>query len=218
VRLRVSLAVLGVWLGCLAPQAWAQAAERGTRWLPLVLHVAELDGRPVADENFLRERVARANEIYAPYRVGFVVQRRLPLASQHAHLESRADRDALAAYAQPKVIDCFVVASLRDVDEPERMRRGVHWHASARSGRSRPHYVILSTLGEPDVFSHELGHFLGNPEHSDTAGNLMSYQRGMVPPFLDASQLARLERALRGYFERGELVQAAPPSAAVGSR
>jgi hypothetical protein len=94
------------------------------------------------------------------------------------------------------------------VDEPERMRRGVHWHAASRPGA---HYVIISLLGDRDVFSHELGHFLGNPEHSPTPGNLMSYERGPLLPFLDATQLARMERSLRSYFKRGELEPADPP-------
>lgn len=185
-----------------------QTQGKPVRWLPLFVHVAQLQGEPVADEDFVRARVARANEIFAPYRVGFVMQRSVSLAPKHAYLESRADRDALAAYVQPEAIDCFVVKSLRDVDEPERMRRGVHWHARDRADA---HYVIVSTLGDPDVFSHELGHFLGNPSHSDVAGNLMSYQRGDKLPFLDAAQVARLERALRGYLKRGELVRASAP-------
>lgn len=179
-----------------------------TRWLPLALHVVEQDGEPVADEAFIQARVDRANEIYARYRVGFVVQRRLPLKEAHAHLSSRADRDALAPYLQRKVINCFVVTSLRDVDEPERMRRGVHWHAASHPGA---HYVIISLLGDRDVFSHELGHYLGNPNHSPTPGNLMSYERGPMLPFLDPAQLTRLESSLRGYFKRGELAPAAPP-------
>lgn len=178
------------------------------RWLPLVFHVVEQDGVPVADEAFIQGRVDRANEIYAPYRVGFVIEKRLPLSAAHAHLDSRADRDALAAYLQRKVINCFVVSSLRDVDEPERMRRGVHWHAATRPGA---HYVIISLLGDRDVFSHELGHYLGNPSHSPTTGNLMSYERGPLLPFLDQAQLTRMERALRGYFKRGELKPAQPP-------
>jgi hypothetical protein len=100
------------------------------------------------------------------------------------------------------------------VDEPDRMRRGVHWHAALSGGHrtlSGAHYVIISTLGDRDVFSHELGHYLGNPEHSQSVGNLMSYERGSMLPFLDAAQVARLERALRGYLKRGELVRAAAP-------
>jgi hypothetical protein len=186
----------------------ARADGPSMRWLPLAVHVVEQDGKPIADEAFVRERIARANEIYAPYRVGFVVRQRLPLRAAHAHLDSRADRDALAAYLKPKLLNCFVVTSLRDVDEPERMRRGVHWHARKRPG---VHYVIVSLLGERTVLSHELGHFLGNPEHSPTPGNLMSYEHGPLLPFLDAAQLGRLERSLRGYFQRGELEPATPP-------
>jgi hypothetical protein len=175
--------------------------------------VVELDGKPVASAEFMRERVERANAIFAPYRVGFVLEQSVPLSAAHAHLESRADRDALAAYVRKHVIDWFVVESLRDVDEPERMRRGVHWHEHAHEhARAKTaHYVILSTLGGPDVLAHELGHYLGNPEHSQTPGNLMSYERGNVPPFLDAEQLAHLERALRNYFGSGELRRARPP-------
>jgi hypothetical protein len=176
--------------------------------LPLVAHVVEVNGTPVASEEFLRERVARANAIFAPYRVGFVLERRLSLPASHAHLETRADRDALAVYAGKRVIDWFVVDSLRDVDEPERMRRGVHWHARAK----RAHYVILSTLGGPDVLAHELGHYLGNPEHSQMPGNLMCYERGDVePPFLDAEQQQRLARVLRAYLGSGELRRARVP-------
>ena len=171
--------------------------------------MVEVNGAPVASAAFLQERLARANQIFAPYRVAFVLEKRLALRAAHAQLETRSDRDALAGYVGKQVIDWFVVESLRDVDEPERMRRGVHWHA-----RGTPaHYVILSTLGGPDVLAHELGHYLGNPEHSPTPGNLMCYERGGVePPFLDAPQLARLERALRGYFSRGELRGARPPA------
>lgn len=204
VPLCAALAVMALsWFGL-----GARADRPAVRWLPLTLHVVEQDGKPVADEGFIAERLARANEIYAPYRVGFVVQQRLPLAAAHAHLSSRADRDALARYLKRKVINCFVVASLRDVDEPERMRRGVHWHAADSGGA---HYVILSILGGRDVLSHELGHFLGNPEHSPTPGNLMSYELGPMLPFLDAAQQKRLERSLRGYFKRAELVPAQPP-------
>jgi hypothetical protein len=181
------------------------------RLLPLVVHVVDVDGKPVAGAEFVQERLERANVIFAPYRVGFLLEQRLPLPAAHAHLETRADRDALAKYVHKHVIDWFVVESLRDVDEPERIRRGVHWHAR----ESAAHYVILSTLGGPDVLAHELGHYLGNAEHSPTPGNLMSYERGNVPPFLDVTQLARMERALRNYFGSGELRRARPAAAAV---
>ncbi|MEY4575692.1 MAG: hypothetical protein RL701_395 [Pseudomonadota bacterium] len=175
------------------------------RRLPLVVHIARRApdaAEYVADMTFVHERVERANQIFAPYHVAFVLQACLPLPAAHARLETRADRAALAQYRQRQVIDWYVVESLRDVDEPERMRRGVHWHAPPPD---TAHYVITSLLGAPDVFAHELGHYLGNPEHSPTPGNLMSYERAAGPPFLDATQLHRLERSVRGYLARGEL-------------
>ena len=191
-------------LALLLPLTASAEQPARMRWLPLTVHAV---GR--VPEGFVEARVTRANEIFAPYRVGFVVVRRLPLAAAHAELVTRADRDALGAYVQQRVIDVFVVESLRDVDEAERMRRGVHWHSSTFPGA---HFVILSLLGGPDVMAHELGHYLGNPEHSQTPGNLMSYERGEGSPFLDPPQLARVERALRGYFARKELVPAPAPA------
>jgi hypothetical protein len=180
----------------------ARAEAPAVRTLPVMLHVAELDAKPVASDEFIAQRIERANQIYAPYKLAFSVVGRKPLAAAHAHLETRADRDALGAEVGKGVIDCFIVESLRDVDEPTSMRRGVHWHSAAFPGA---HYVILSTLGGPDVLAHELGHYLGNPNHSETPGNLMSYQRTDAPPFLDAVQLGRLERALRRYLSTREL-------------
>ena len=189
-----------VWLACVVSSVLAE--ERALRTLPIVVHVAELDGKPVASEEFIAERIERANQIFAPYRVAFQIMGRKPLAAAHARLETRADRDKLGAHVGKGVIDLFVVESLRDVDEPGRMRRGVHWHSTSHP---RAHFVILSTLGGPDVLAHELGHYLGNPSHSDTPGNLMSYERGERPPFLDEAQIARLERALRRYLASREL-------------
>jgi hypothetical protein len=197
-RVRLVLASL---LLALHAHAAADAGAATTR-LPVVVHMAQVSGHAVAPPEFIAERIARANEIFAAYGVGFVVTEQRALWGDHAQLVTREDRDALAAEVKRGAIHCFVVASLRDVDEPERVRRGVHWHSRAAPTQ---HYVIVSILGGPNVLSHELGHFLGNPEHSDTPGNLMSYQHGESLPFLDAAQVARLRRALRGYLRRAEL-------------
>jgi hypothetical protein len=183
---------------------------RAEQVLPIVVHVVESSGRPVADAQFIAERVARANQIYAPYAVRFEVVQQRPLAAKYARMESRADRDALGAEVGRGAIDCFVVESLRDVDDPEQLRRGVHWHSKTYPNA---HFVILSVIGGPNVLAHELGHFLGNPQHSQTPGNLMSYRAAQVTPFLDDAQLAKLRRALSGYLRRGEL-KVLPPSAA----
>jgi hypothetical protein len=178
------------------------ASAGGATTLVIDVQIARDGGKPVVDAAFIAERVARANEIFAPYAVRFVQGATLPLDASRAALETAADRDALGASVRASVINCFVVRSLRDVDDPAQMRRGVHWHSRAYPGA---HYVILSAIGGPAVLAHELGHFLGNPKHSEVAGNLMSYQHTDALPFLDALQQRRMARTLRGYLRSGEL-------------
>jgi hypothetical protein len=170
--------------------------------LPVTLHVAEQGGKPVVDAAFIEARMARANQIFAPYGVQFVVVARQKLADKHAALVTRADRDALGAYFARGTIHVFCVASLLDVDEEGRVRRGVHWRAKTHPGA---HFVIVSAISGPDVLAHELGHYLGNPEHSDVAGNLMSYEHTEVLPFLDQAQQRRMRTRLRSYLASREL-------------
>jgi len=186
----------------------ASAAPKSVK-LPILVHLAREGGRAVAERDFWERQIARANEIFAPYAVGFSL-RGVVAASGPARMESRADRDQLGAQVQAGAINCFVVASLRDVDEPERMRRGVHWHSETHAPA---HYVILSAIADPNVLAHELGHFLGNPRHSETSGNLMSYDWGDGLPFLAPPQVQRVERTIRGYLQRGELALTAARSA-----
>jgi hypothetical protein len=188
------------------------AHAEDARVLPIAVHVVHVDGSPVVSRSFVEQQLDRANAIFAPYGVRFAEVAAPPaLAARHAALETRADRDALGAHARPGAIHCFVVRSLRDVDEPERMRRGVHWHSRTHAGA---HFVVLSSIAGPDVLAHELGHYLGNPKHSATPGNLMSYERGAVPPFLDAGQVRRMRAAIARYVSKGELPPARRSSSA----
>jgi hypothetical protein len=188
------------------------ARGENARVLPIAVHVVHVDGLPVVSRSFVDQQLERANAIFASYGVRFAETRApAPLAARHAALETRADRDALGAYAASGAIHCFVVRSLRDVDEPERMRRGVHWHSRTHDGA---HFVVLSSIAGADVLAHELGHYLGNPKHSSTPGNLMSYERGAVPPFLDAGQVRRMRAAIARYVAAGELPPAAKASSA----
>jgi hypothetical protein len=185
---RTAALVVAAALGFAVP-----AIARAPVTLGIVFHVAEVDGHPVADDAFLDARLERANQLYAPYGVAFAKKKVVPLGAAHAVLETRADRDALGAFVKRGTIDCFVVRSFRDVDDPRELRRGVHWRT--RAGAS---FVILSaTFGGPTVLAHELGHYLGNPRHSEAPGNLMNPQDPGETPVLDAAQLRNLERALR---------------------
>ena len=183
-------------------------AEDTLRRVPLVFHVAQRAGKPVADAAFLAAQLAHANEIYRALGFSLVAIAQHKLSAAHARLVERKDRDALGASLTPGMINCFIVATLMDVDEPGRERRGVHWHVRSEP---RQHFVIVSAISGPYVLAHELGHFFGNPEHSDTPGNLMSYQHTDEVPRLDEAQRERVVHTLDKLFETRELRRNAKP-------
>lgn len=196
-----------------APREAKASPAKGPPWrVPIVFHVAQREGEPVAPPAFLAEQLAAARSIYGPLGVELVEHGRVPLGAEHAELVTRADRDALLPYVRWGEIHCFIVERLMDVDEPGRERRGVHWRPRPAPERS---FVVVSQISKPYVLAHELGHWFGNREHSPVPGNLMSYTRTEQPPFLDAHQIRRVERTLAAMLESGKLVALppAPPAA-----
>lgn len=161
--------------------------------LPLSIAVATEptdDGEHRAvDDAWLDAQVAAAEALFGPHGVHFVKAAARPLAGRFARLETRADRDALSKELAKGVVNVFVVASLRDVDDPSRLRMGVHWRPK---GDERKHYVIVAASAQPTTLAHELGHFFGIPEHSAQKNNLMSYDREDDLVFLDEGQKARI--------------------------
>jgi hypothetical protein len=203
---------------CLVLLSWLlgrpAAAENARRFpsLPLLLNVAEIEGEAVVDQAWLDERVKWSDEVFGKHGVTFEVVRRRSLAEKHAKLETRSDRHALGALVEDKVVNCFIVKSLRDVDDPGvRYRQGVHWRPQ---GYPEKHFVVVSSIAGMTVLAHELGHFFGNRRHSKTPGNLMSYTRGDGDPFFDAAQIKILHRHVRRFLRSGELV----PAASFGKR
>jgi hypothetical protein len=167
----------------------------------MVFHVATSEQHHAPPEDFIRAQLEQANAIYRPLGLELFDAGRETLPERHARLVRRADRDQLLRYVRAGAVHCMVIATLMDVDEPGRERRGVHW----RSRRDSRHLVILSTLAGPYVLAHELGHFFGNREHSDTPGNLMSYTRTEAPPFLDERQKGKVQQTLRRMLGSREL-------------
>jgi hypothetical protein len=157
-------------------------------------------GMPVANDSWLDAELDAANALFAPFGLAFARGESRTLDVRFNHIETRDDRDALAPLLEPKLVNVFVVGSLRDVDDPTRLRRGVHWHAP-----SGAHYVILVAGAQESVLGHELGHFFGNP-HSKVADNVMSYERTGAAVFFDADQGRRIAQRARAYLASGELV------------
>jgi hypothetical protein len=156
----------------------ALVAGTGRAWaapipsLPIGLFVAGGDD-PVVTQEWLALELSEANRLLAPQELSTVVAWRRPLAAEHAALENAGDRDALAKHLVAGAINVFVVGSLRDVDDPKRMRMGVRWRLRKNLQKD---YVILSAAAHKTTLCHELGHALGLP-HSFTLDNVMSYRR-----------------------------------------
>ncbi|HHH28395.1 MAG TPA: hypothetical protein ENK57_08630 [Polyangiaceae bacterium] len=151
----------------------ARAAPEPIPELPLRIIVADEQSTAVVTEGWLDQQVAEARRLMQPHGVFVARWQRARLPEAHARVETTADRDALHRFIEPRVINVFVVASLRDVDDPKRYRMGVRWRLRRDL---RKDYVIVSARAIPTVLCHELGHFFGNG-HSGVVNNIMSYRR-----------------------------------------
>lgn len=205
------------WAACLAFAAIALAAAAtpaqppAIPTLPLSITVADHEGASVVSDAWIDAQLENANTIFAPVGLSFRTVDRAAMDARHARLETRRDRHALGALLHPRVIDWFIVLSLRDVDEPSRYRQGVHWRPRGEGIAPGAHLVITSSIAGPTVLAHELGHYFGNG-HSDVPGNIMSYARGDVPPFFDEAQARRIRTFARRFLARGELQPATGPA------
>lgn len=179
----LSMVVAALGLTALA----APAAARGSASIgvvPLAIAIADENGTPVRDSAWVDAQIAEAEKLFGPIGVHFKKASTKALDPKLAHLENKKDRDALLATCDKNVINVNVVASLRDVDDPKRMRMGVHWRPGSAP---KKHYVIVSASAMPTTLAHELGHYFGLA-HSPVTDNLMSYSRGEGTIFLDPTQ------------------------------
>jgi hypothetical protein len=173
---------------------------------PIAITVALENGVPARDDAWINAQIADASALYDPLGVHFRWTLRKEMASAHAQMHSRDDRDALAELVERNVIDVFVVAALEDVDEPGRYRKGVAWTSKPTNKR----FIILSGAAPPTVLAHELGHFFGNG-HSDVPNNLMSYARTGKRVFLDETQIERIHLFSSRFLTSGRLPDVGPP-------
>ena len=175
--------------------------------LPLAITVAELDDEAVVSDRWVASQIAIANRLFGSVGVSFREVERHAMGEAHARMEDRRDRHRLGSLLHRQRIDIFVVESLRDVDDPSRMRQGVHWRPRGEPYPEGAHFVIISSIAGRSVLAHELGHYFGN-RHSPTPGNIMSYEGRDAPPFFDDLQAQRIRFSHRRFLAREELVEA----------
>lgn len=182
-----------------APPLDPRYREQTAPTLPVLFHVSDADREHLGTAWFA-EQITVANRVFEPVGLSFESVGVVAMGDEPVHLDNRADRHALGSLLRTRLINCFVVRSMRDVDNPEEMRRGVHWRTETDA-----HFVVLTSIGPRTTLAHELGHFFGNREHSTIAGNIMSYTHGELPWF-DEVQAKRIRRFARRFLRSGELV------------
>lgn len=176
--------------------------------LPIVARVAASPSArggaatPVVDQAFVDEQLANALSLFGTFGVSFTLESAAALDPKFLALETRSDRDALAAELETSVVNVFFVESLRDVDEPSRYRMGVTWRKLTSLGKK---YVIVSSAARPTTMAHELGHFFGL-DHTSVKNNLMSYDRDGGTVFLDPTQGRTIRRHAEALYRTGALV------------
>lgn len=189
----------------LARDERARAAETPIAALPLGLFVAGGDA-PVVTDDWIAASFAAANRLLAPQNLAVVTSWRRALAAPGV-LENAADRDALGKLLVAGAINVFLVASLRDVDTPLLLRRGVRWRQRSNLQRS---YLIVAASAHESTLCHELGHELGLP-HSYVVDNVMSYKRENPERLaFDAAQGRIMRRTARGMWAQKRLVAPEP--------
>jgi hypothetical protein len=195
-------ALLGLPAALLTRRAGAAAGSDPLPAIPVLIRAAG-ESLPTA---FIDEQLAAASTLLAGADLRFTeVGARGLLAASHAMLETRDDRDAFAKYFVRGTVNVFVVQSLRDVDDPSRLRKGVTWRCLRALAKR---YVIVSTESPPPVLAHELGHFF-SLGHSRVKNNLMSYEREEgATIFLDAAQTRAVRATARAQFANGDLAAA----------
>ena len=143
--------------------------------LGIQVHVAAVDGTPVADEAFLARQLAFANQQFAALDVEWRIVGRDALPASAARVEDAAERSSFGPLVKGTVVHVFVTGQLDDIDKPGEVIRGVTW----RTGETK--YVILSAQAPDRVLAHELGHVFGLP-HSTYAISIMNKTPRDQPP------------------------------------
>jgi hypothetical protein len=142
------------------------------------LHIASSDAGLVAGADWLKAQLVGANRHFAALGVGFTLAGVDTMPDSAMHIETRADRNALAVgRLRGRIIHVFIVGQLDDVDVEGSIAYGVTW----RLPNDKRKFIIVSAQALERTLAHELGHFFGLP-HSTYAVSIMNKTERKEPP------------------------------------
>jgi len=168
----------------------------------LAVHVAEVDGAPIADAAWIDAQVEAAVGHFEPAGVT-LTWRDAGTPAPVVDVLAVDDRDALAAAAGDRdVVHVFVVSRLADKDVEGHWLNGVHWRYGGDDDdlRGRRYVILARETRWSSTLAHELGHFFGL-SHTTNADGLMTSgpDRGDGPPTLDRKQRKRIRARARAW-------------------
>jgi hypothetical protein len=141
-------------------------------------HIAATEHGLVVTPDWLAKQEAGVARHFAALDVGFETIGIDALPASDVHIETRRDRDDLAAdRLGGKVIHVFLVGQLDDVDQDNAIAYGVTWHTRKDDRK----YIIVSNAALERTLAHELGHFFGL-QHSTYAISIMNKSDRKEPP------------------------------------
>lgn len=162
------------------------------------LYVAGDASGLVAKSEWIAAQLAAANRHFAPLDVGFQLAGVDTLGESALHIETRADRNALArGRLGGRVIHVFIVGQLDDVDVEGNIAYGVAW----RLPNDKRKFLIVSAQAFERTLAHELGHFFGLP-HSTYAVSIMNKTERKQPPVEQRTFADEEISAMRPVLER----------------
>jgi hypothetical protein len=208
VRLSVLACLIILCLSATSPSLAAAQTQ-----LPVVFHVATVDGAPTLSADEIDAWLTEVNAHFAPADVAFEREEVRALPEGHAILETIRARRRLARLLRPRHVNVFVVEEIHDPNpsaatvraaaaqgfEPTGRLGGAHILVE---GRTPETYIIIRRGGGPLTLTHELGHFLSAPHHADPE-NIMSYGRDRK--HFDARQIRAFRYRARRYVRQGEV-------------
>jgi hypothetical protein len=173
--------------------------------VPLTLHVATHDGRPVISRGRILAAVRRANLAFSPYGIQVTVRDVELLPPGHTRLKGARARYRLARRARRDgSVHIFFVdrVALFNPGQGDRRVSGMHWrYRGLKKDVRRREYVAVARDAPTTTLAHEIGHAFGLSHVRANSKLMCSCRRGPMPRF-NRGQGTRMRGGARRFLTR----------------